>query len=114
MREVKVGQMHSGFPRAFKAAKESDISVFVKGGIAHLHHDSGAELFTISKFSRPAMWITQSSMWKIHWHAFTGQFPRGVVTITSNPPGGHPSLDFLIFLSGRNPVTLDGQKLPRD
>jgi hypothetical protein len=69
-RTVPIAKMHSIFPRAFKAVQESDISVFIKDEVAHLNHDTAAEEFTVSKFSRPAMWITQSVMREIHWEGF--------------------------------------------
>jgi hypothetical protein len=59
-REFPVAKLQSIFPRAFKAVQESDISVYVRDGKAHLAHDI-AESFIVSKFSRPAMWITQSA-----------------------------------------------------
>jgi hypothetical protein len=43
--------------------------VYIKDGKAHLHHDV-AENFTVSKFSRPAMWITQGVMRLNHIEAF--------------------------------------------
>jgi hypothetical protein len=61
--------LQSIFPRAFKAVQESDISVYIKDGKAHLHHDA-AEPFAVSKFSRPAMRMTQSVNRKNHEEAF--------------------------------------------
>jgi hypothetical protein len=69
-RQVKIARMHSIFPRAFKAVEESDISLFVKDGKAHLHDETAAEGYTPSRFPRPAMWITQSVMRKNHFDAF--------------------------------------------
>jgi hypothetical protein len=68
-REYPVGVLQSIFQRAFKAVQESDISIYIKDGKAHLHHDV-AESFTVSKFSRPAMWMTQSVNRKMHEEAF--------------------------------------------
>jgi hypothetical protein len=46
---------------------------------------------------------------------FIEQFPCGVVADTSKTPARHtPPFDSLIHLNGRNPVTHDRQKLPRD
>jgi hypothetical protein len=70
MRDYPVAKMHFIFPRALKASQESDISAFVKNGMPHLHHD-GTDAFSISKFSRPSMRITQSPMRKVHWLAST-------------------------------------------
>jgi hypothetical protein len=68
-RDFPVGMLQSIFPRAFKAVQESDISVYIRDWKAHLHHDI-AESFTVSKFSRPAMWITQGVMRLNHAVAF--------------------------------------------
>jgi hypothetical protein len=59
--DYPVSRLHSIFSRAFKAVQESDISVNIKDGKPHLSHEQ-AENFTVSKFSRPAMWITQNVM----------------------------------------------------
>jgi hypothetical protein len=37
-RAIPVAKLPSIFPRAFKAVQESDISVHIKDGKAHLHH----------------------------------------------------------------------------
>jgi hypothetical protein len=55
-RTYSVAKLQSIFPRAFKAVQETDMSVYVFQGKAFLHHDT-AESFSVSKFSRPAMWI---------------------------------------------------------
>jgi hypothetical protein len=52
--EYPVSKLHSIFPRAFKAVQESDISVYITDGTAHLRHETARD-FTVSKFSRPAM-----------------------------------------------------------
>jgi hypothetical protein len=64
-RSIPVAKMQSIFPRGFKAVQESDISVYIMDGKAHLHDDT-AESFTVSKFPRPAMWMTQSAQRPIH------------------------------------------------
>jgi hypothetical protein len=69
MRKYSVARLHSIFPRAVKASQESDISVFVKDGKAHLHHD-GTESFTDSKYSRPSMWIPQAVRRKVRAQSF--------------------------------------------
>jgi hypothetical protein len=89
-REYPVAKLQSIFPGPFKAVQESDISVYTADGKAHLHHDS-AESFTISKFSRPAMWITQSVMRPIHSEAFKTKVmaSRGWWELTDNPASNH-------------------------
>jgi hypothetical protein len=69
-RKEPVAKLQSIFPRAFKAVQKSDISVFIRDGVAHLSHDTAAEDFTVSNFSRPAMWITHCVMRRNHWDAF--------------------------------------------
>jgi hypothetical protein len=82
--------MHSIFPRAFRAVQESDISVYVKDGQAFLHPDT-AESFTISKFSRPAMWMTQSVQRPIHASTFREKImsSRGFCDLMDNPASNH-------------------------
>jgi hypothetical protein len=85
-RDYTVGMLQSIFPRAFKAVQETDISVYIREGSAHLHHDV-AESFTVSKFSRPAMWITQGVMRYNHSMAFKTKVmvSRGWWDLTDNP-----------------------------
>jgi hypothetical protein len=89
-REYSVACLQSIFPRAFKAVQESDISVSIKDGKAHLHHDA-AEPFTVSKFSRPAMRMTQSVSRKVHEEAFKHKVmaSRGWWDLTDNPASDH-------------------------
>jgi hypothetical protein len=89
-REIPVAKLHSIFPRAFKAVQESDISVYIKDGKAQLHADP-AESFTVSQYSRPAMWITQSVMRPIHSHAFRGKImaSKGFHQLEDNPVSNH-------------------------
>jgi hypothetical protein len=89
-REYPVAKLQSIFPRAFKAVQESDISVYVADGKAYLHHDR-AESLTVSKFSRPAMWMTQSVMPPIHADAFKEKVmaSRGWWDLTDNPASNH-------------------------
>jgi hypothetical protein len=90
-REWPVKKLHSIFPRAFKAVQESDISVLIKDGKAHLSHETAAQDFTMSKFSHPAMWITQCVMRKNHWDAFgfKVQASRGWWELKDNPASNH-------------------------
>jgi hypothetical protein len=89
-RQIPVAKMQSIFPRAFKAVQESDISVYVMDGKAHLHHDT-AESFTVSKFSRPAMWMTQSVRIPIHADIFREEVmaSKGWWDLTDNPVSNH-------------------------
>jgi hypothetical protein len=89
-REYSVAKLQSVFPREFKAVQESDISVYIKDGKAHLHHDS-AESFTVSEFSRPAMWVTQSVMRPIHCEAFKSKIlaSQSCWDLTDNPASNH-------------------------
>jgi hypothetical protein len=91
MSEVDVGKMHSIFPGAFMAVQESDISVFIRNGKAQLHDDTVVEPFSISKFSRPAMWITQSVMRKNHWDSFANKVmaSHGWRELHDNPASNH-------------------------
>jgi hypothetical protein len=90
-RVIPVARLHSIFPRAFKAVQESDISVYIKDGKAHLHHETAAEDFTVSRFSRPAMWITQSAMRKNHYDAFMMKplCSRAWFDLEDNPASNH-------------------------
>jgi hypothetical protein len=89
-RDYPVPKLHSIFPRAFEAVQESDISVYVKDRVARLSHDA-AEDFTVSKFSKPAMWITQSVMRKNHWYAFRTKVldSKGWWELEGNPASNH-------------------------
>jgi hypothetical protein len=89
-RDYTVGMLQSIFPRAFKAVQEPDISVYIKDGKAHLHHDV-AESFTVSRFSRPAMWMTQSVMRLGHVEAFKTKVmaSKGWWELTDNPASNH-------------------------
>jgi hypothetical protein len=62
----------------------------LRDGKAHLNHDT-AENFTILKFSRPAMWITQSVMRPIHLDAFKikVQASRGWWELDDNSASNH-------------------------
>jgi hypothetical protein len=89
-RDYTVAMLQSIFPRAFKAVQESDISVYIKDGKALLHHDV-AERFTVSKFSRPAMWGTQSVVRNNHVEAFKQNVmaSRGWWDLMDNPASNH-------------------------
>jgi hypothetical protein len=85
-----VAKLQSVLPRAFKAVQESDISVYIKDWKAQLHADS-AESFTVSQYSGPAMWITQSVMRPIHSQAFRGKImaSKGFHQLDDNPVSNH-------------------------
>jgi hypothetical protein len=89
-REYPVTKVQSIFPGAFKSVQEADISVYIADGKAFLHHDR-AESFSISKFSRPAMWITQSVQKPIHADTFKEkiQASRGFHYLDDNPASNH-------------------------
>jgi hypothetical protein len=81
-----VAKLHSIFPRAFKAVQESDISVCIRDGKPRLALDE-VESFTVSKYSRPAMWITQNVMSRLHAIAFNMKVmaSRGWWDLEDNP-----------------------------
>jgi hypothetical protein len=89
-RTIPVTKMQSIFPRAFKAVQESDISVYIKDGKAFLRHDR-AESFTVSKYSRPAMRITQSVQRPIHADIFRERniSAVGFHYLLDNPASNH-------------------------
>jgi hypothetical protein len=89
-REYPVAKLQSIFPPAFKAVQESDISVYIADGKAHRHHDS-AESFTVSKFSRPSMWVAEIVMRPIHGEAFKTKVmaSRGWYELGDNPASNH-------------------------
>jgi hypothetical protein len=89
-RDYPVTKLQSVFPRAFKAVQETDISVYVANGQAYLHHDR-AESFSVSKFSRPAMWITQSVQRPLHLDLFgeRNQASVGFHYLIDNPASNH-------------------------
>jgi hypothetical protein len=85
-----VAKLHSIFPRAFKAVQESEISVCIREGKPRLAHDL-AETFTVSKFSRPAMRVTQSVMRRMHAIAFNmkAMCSKGWYDLEDNPASNH-------------------------
>jgi hypothetical protein len=89
-RRISVAKLQSIFPRAFKAVQETDISVYIHQRKAYLHHDT-AESSSVSKFSRPAMWITQSVQRPIHSNAFREKIIAscGFHDLEDNPASNH-------------------------
>jgi hypothetical protein len=88
--EWPVSRLHSIFPWAFKAVQESDISVCTRDGKPRLAFDE-VESFTVSKFSRPAIWITQNVMRRLHAIAFNMKVmcSRGWYDLEDNPVSNH-------------------------